>query len=225
MSQEISAPPTQIIQKPSQNPYDDLKAATLQHTQPFAAERVEKLLQLECTGDLKPTALLYRMKLLAPGESFNKDFWKLLYFKKLPSYIQPILANALKTEPIESLADMADNIIETAGLPRIEEIPHKSELPAAWEERILKLEAKIDALTFQRSQLRSRSFNRRRRSLSRHSPRSRRHENKGNNSIPGSFGKRTSPAVVAETVSGHSSNSLFLQNRNSGTSYLIDSGY
>ncbi|VUZ50494.1 unnamed protein product [Hymenolepis diminuta] len=34
-----------VIQKPSQNPYDDLKAAILQHTQPSAAERVEKLLQ------------------------------------------------------------------------------------------------------------------------------------------------------------------------------------
>ncbi|VUZ38832.1 unnamed protein product [Hymenolepis diminuta] len=28
-----------VIQKPSQNPYDDLKAALLQHTQPSAAER------------------------------------------------------------------------------------------------------------------------------------------------------------------------------------------
>ncbi|VUZ57020.1 unnamed protein product, partial [Hymenolepis diminuta] len=34
-----------VIQKPSQNPYDDLKAAILQHSQPSAAERVEKLLQ------------------------------------------------------------------------------------------------------------------------------------------------------------------------------------
>ncbi|VUZ44950.1 unnamed protein product, partial [Hymenolepis diminuta] len=177
-----------VIQKPSQNPYDDLKAAILQHTQPSAAERVEKLLQQGWTGDLKPTALLNRMKLLAPGESFDTDFWKLLYFRKLPSNIQPILANALKREPIESLADMADNIIETVGPPRIEEIPHtshliptKSELPAAWEERILKLEAKIGALTLQRSQLRSRSFNRRRVSHSRHAPRSRRHENKRNN--------------------------------------------
>ncbi|VUZ55076.1 unnamed protein product [Hymenolepis diminuta] len=89
-----------VTQKSSQNPYDDLKAAILQHTQPSAAERVEKLLQLECIGDLKPTALLYRMKLLAPRECFDTDFWKLLYFKKLPFYIQPILANALKTKPI-----------------------------------------------------------------------------------------------------------------------------
>ncbi|VUZ56750.1 unnamed protein product [Hymenolepis diminuta] len=97
------------------------------------------------------------MKLLAPGESFDTDFWKLLYFKKLQFYIQPILANALKTEPIESLAGMADNIIETGRLPQ------------------------------------------------------------------SSFGKRPSPAVVAETVSGHSSNRLFLQDQNFGTSYLIDS--
>ncbi|VUZ38749.1 unnamed protein product, partial [Hymenolepis diminuta] len=128
------------------------------------------------------------MKLLAPGESFDTDFWKLLYFKKLPFYIQPILANALKTEFIESLANMADIIIETTGPPRIEEIPYsshltpsKSEPPAAWEERMPKLEAKIDALTFQRSQLRCRPFNRLRRSQSRHAPRCRRHENKGNN--------------------------------------------
>ncbi|VUZ43795.1 unnamed protein product [Hymenolepis diminuta] len=92
-----------------------------------------------------PNRLLPKgMKLLAPGESFNTDFWKILHFRKLPSNIQPILANALKTEPIESLADMADNILETVGPPRIEEIPPtphyvptKSEPPAAWEERIL----------------------------------------------------------------------------------------
>ncbi|VUZ48118.1 unnamed protein product [Hymenolepis diminuta] len=203
-----------VLQNPSQNPYDDLKAAILQHTQPSAAERVEKLLQQECTGNLKPIALLNRMKLLAPGESFNTDFWKILCFRKLPSNIQLILANALKTEPIESLTDMADNILETVGFPRIEEIPHtphftptKSEPPGAWEERMLKLEAKIEALTLQKSQLRSRSF-KRRRSHSRHPSRSRRHENNS------SFGKRATPAVVAETVSGHSSNRLFLQDRN-----------
>ncbi|VDL57652.1 unnamed protein product [Hymenolepis diminuta] len=40
----------------------------------------------------------------------------------------------------------------------------------------------------------------------------------------GSFGKRTSPAVVAEIVSVHSSNRLFPQERHPSTSYLIDSG-
>ncbi|VUZ39991.1 unnamed protein product [Hymenolepis diminuta] len=215
-----------VIQKPSQNPYDDLKAAILQHTQPSAAERVEKLLQQECTGDLKPTALLNRMKLLAPGESFNMDFWKILYFKKLPSNIQPILANALKTEPIESLPDMADNILETVGPPRIEEIPHtpyftptKSEQPAAWEERMLKLEAKIEALTLQKSQQRSRSFNRRRRSHSRHAPRSRRHENKSSNICwyHRTYGASARHCLPPSQFQAHS-------DRNSGTSYLIDSG-
>ncbi|VUZ40636.1 unnamed protein product [Hymenolepis diminuta] len=111
-----------------------------------------------CIGDSKPIALLNRMKLLASGESFDMDFWKILHFKKLPSSMQPILANALKKEPIESLADMADNIFETAGPPR------------------------------------------------------------------SSLGKRGSSSVVAETVSGHSSNRLFLQDRYSGTSFLIDFG-
>ncbi|VUZ41571.1 unnamed protein product [Hymenolepis diminuta] len=71
----------------SSNPYCGFKVAILQHTQTSAAVRVEKLLQEECLGDLRPTALLNRMKLLAPEESFDTDFWKLLYSKKLPSYI------------------------------------------------------------------------------------------------------------------------------------------
>ncbi|VUZ44738.1 unnamed protein product [Hymenolepis diminuta] len=106
-----------------------------------------KLLSYDISNHLQPSGI----KLLAPGESLDTDFWKLLYFKKLSSYIQPILANALKTEPIESLAEMAENIMETAGPPRIEEILHTSHLktrsePAAtWEKRMLKLEAKIDA--------------------------------------------------------------------------------
>ncbi|VUZ42146.1 unnamed protein product [Hymenolepis diminuta] len=175
------------------------------------------------------------MKPLAPGESLDTDFWRLLYFKKLPSYIHPTLANALRTESIDSLAKMADSVIETAEPPRIKEILHTSHLtptrsePAAtWEEYMLKLEAKIDALTLQGKQLRSRPFSRHRRSESRHAPRPRRHGGRGNNfcwyrSISSSLGKRAGKIVVAETVSGHSSNRLFLQDRNSGTSYLIDS--
>ncbi|VDL59796.1 unnamed protein product [Hymenolepis diminuta] len=176
-----------IIQKLSSNPYDDLKAAILRHIQSSATERVGKLLQQECIGDLKPIALLNRMKLLAPGESFDTNFWKLLHCKKLSSYIQPILANAPKTERIELLAEMVDNIIETAGPPRIEEILHTSHLttknePAAtWEERMRKLEAKIGVLTLQRNQLRSRTFSRRRHSQSRHAKISRRHGSRGNN--------------------------------------------
>ncbi|KAM3181404.1 hypothetical protein ACTXT7_014445 [Hymenolepis weldensis] len=95
-----------IIQRPSSNPYDDLKAATLQHTQPSAAV----------------------MKLLAPGESFDIDFWKPFNFIKLSSHIQPILANTGKTKSIESLAKMAENIMENAGPPRVEEIPHTAHL-------------------------------------------------------------------------------------------------
>ncbi|VUZ55348.1 unnamed protein product [Hymenolepis diminuta] len=175
------------------------------------------------------------MKLLAPGESFDTNFWKLLHCKKLSSYIQPILANAPKTERIELLAEMVDNIIETAGPPRIEEILHTSHLttknePAAtWEERMRKLEAKIGVLTLQRNQLRSRTFSRRRHSQSRHAKISRRHGSRGNNICwyyirHGLTQERASSAVVAETVSGHSSNRLFLQDRNSIISYLIDSG-
>ncbi|VDL58810.1 unnamed protein product [Hymenolepis diminuta] len=126
---------------------------------------------------------------------------------------------------------MADNIIETAGPPRIEEIPYsshltptKSEPPAAWEERMVKLEAKIDALTLQRSQMR-------RRSQSRHAPRSRRHENKGNNvcwyhrTYGASARHCLSPCQFQAHLGNEPAhNRLFLQDRNSSTSYLIDSG-
>ncbi|VDL58183.1 unnamed protein product [Hymenolepis diminuta] len=53
---------------------------------------------------------------------------------------------------------MADNIIENAGSSRSGEIPHtphpsstKNEPTATWEERMLGLEAKIDALTTEKS--------------------------------------------------------------------------
>ncbi|VUZ51376.1 unnamed protein product [Hymenolepis diminuta] len=39
---------TNVIQKPSQNPNDDLKAAILQHTQLSAAKRIGKLIQQVC---------------------------------------------------------------------------------------------------------------------------------------------------------------------------------
>ncbi|KAM3180519.1 hypothetical protein ACTXT7_016129, partial [Hymenolepis weldensis] len=49
------------------------EVSILQHTHLCEAVRIEKLLQLACLGDLRPTALLIRMKLLAPGESFDTD--------------------------------------------------------------------------------------------------------------------------------------------------------
>ncbi|KAM3171000.1 hypothetical protein ACTXT7_017483, partial [Hymenolepis weldensis] len=111
-------------------------AAILQHTQPSAAGRVEKLLQLQCAGESRSTAWT---KPLAP------------------------VANTLKSESIESMAKAADNKIKIAEPSQIEEIPHTSHLTstrsgpiAVREERMQRLEAEIDALILQRNQLRSR---------------------------------------------------------------------
>ncbi|KAM3180456.1 hypothetical protein ACTXT7_016243 [Hymenolepis weldensis] len=71
-----------IIHKTFHNPFDDLKAAILQHTEPSAVERVEKLLQQECVGESRPTAW---MKLLAPGESFHSDFLKSSFLNNTPT--------------------------------------------------------------------------------------------------------------------------------------------
>ncbi|VUZ42531.1 unnamed protein product, partial [Hymenolepis diminuta] len=123
------------IQKPSSNPYYDLKAAILQYTQLSATERVQKLLQQQCLEDLRPIALVKLMKLLVSGESFETEFWKLLYFEKLPSYMQPISAKVLKTKLIESLAEMADNIAENVESQRIKEIHHTPQPTSTKNER------------------------------------------------------------------------------------------
>ncbi|VUZ54495.1 unnamed protein product [Hymenolepis diminuta] len=87
-----------IIQKPSPNPYDDLKAAILQRTQPSISER-DEIIHIR---------RIFRYRLL-----------EAIMLKKLPSYTRSIFA--LKTESIESLAEMADDIIENAGR---EDSPH-----------------------------------------------------------------------------------------------------
>lgn len=38
--------------------------------------------------------------------------------------MQPLMANALKTTPIKSVAEMDDSIIENVSPPRIKEISH-----------------------------------------------------------------------------------------------------
>ncbi|KAM3180589.1 hypothetical protein ACTXT7_015993 [Hymenolepis weldensis] len=100
--------------------------------------------------------------------------------------------------------------------------PTKNESTAAWEKRMLKLEAKIGVLTLQKSQPR-------RCSQSKRCPMSRKHESRENNIYRyhyryGSVGKRASPSVMAETATEHYGSRLFYQDRNSITSYLIDSG-
>ncbi|VDL59509.1 unnamed protein product [Hymenolepis diminuta] len=72
-SHHLSSSSSQISsKKPSLNPYDDLKTALLQPTQPSVAERVQKLLQQECVGNFRVIALLNEIKLLAPREFRDK---------------------------------------------------------------------------------------------------------------------------------------------------------
>ncbi|VUZ42495.1 unnamed protein product [Hymenolepis diminuta] len=70
--------------------------------------------------------------------------------------MQSLLANALKTTLIKLVAERDDSIIEIVSSPRIKEIFHspnpiltKNDFKVTWEERMLKLEAKIaDLATF-----------------------------------------------------------------------------
>ena len=101
-----------IILEPPENPYDAIKAALTKAFGRTQAEKDQELLNLNGSGDKKPSELLQHMK------NLNADpntLFKALFLTQLSPEVRRILATSSKTD-IDELATEADRITEVTRL-------------------------------------------------------------------------------------------------------------
>lgn len=104
-----------VLHPPNDNPYDVLKETLIKRTAASEQRHLQQLLSTEELGDRKPTQLLRRMQqLLGDNAALNDSFLKELFLQRLPSNVRMVLASSPPNTPLESLAELADRVIEVA---------------------------------------------------------------------------------------------------------------
>jgi hypothetical protein len=145
-----------ILTIPPQKPFTTLKDRLSTLFEHSMAQNTKALLQELTLGDQKPSILLRKMKELASGQ-VTDDFLKNLWLQRLPTNIQTVLA--VSGDELDKLAILADKVSELSE-------PHSNNMIAAVAEhneykilqvQINELTKKIEELTLQNSDNRSRS--------------------------------------------------------------------
>ena len=103
-----------LINPPAENPYAQLKSELVKRTSASEQQRLDQLLIAEQLGDRKPTQLLRRMQQLLGESQLEPSIMKQLFLQRLPTNAQLILASSKDTLDTESLAKLADKILEVA---------------------------------------------------------------------------------------------------------------
>ncbi|KAJ8043655.1 hypothetical protein HOLleu_10849 [Holothuria leucospilota] len=101
-----------LLNPPTQNPNDTIKAELIRRTSASEQKRLRQLLISKELGDRKPTQLLRRMHQLLGDRQLESSILKQLFVQRLPTNVQLILASLSDTVDIESLATIADKIVE-----------------------------------------------------------------------------------------------------------------
>ena len=103
-----------MINTPAENPYTQLKLKLFKRTTASEQQRLHQLLIAGQLGDRKPTQLLRRMQQLLGETQLERSIMTQLFLQRLPTNAQLILASSKDTLDTESLAKLADKILEVA---------------------------------------------------------------------------------------------------------------
>lgn len=98
-----------ITNPPAEGKYDGIKAAILREFEESATKRLNRLLNSMPLGEQRPSRLLRRMRYVGRGLS-TETLLKHLWMQRLPTNMRMIIAAS--SEPLDTLARMADNIHE-----------------------------------------------------------------------------------------------------------------
>ena len=106
-----------ILTPPTDTPYTTLKQTLIKRFAGSNQQKLQRLLNELELGDSKPSQLLRRMRQLWCGEGANDAILQELFLQRLPSNVRMVLAPTGSTVPLDTLAEMADRIVEVANPP------------------------------------------------------------------------------------------------------------
>ena len=105
-----------ILRPPTEHPYDTLREQLTRRTAASEQRKLQQLFTTEELGDRKPTQLLRHMQQLLgdrPGIA-EGSFLRELFLQRLPANVRMVLASIPDTTSLDSLAELADKVIEVA---------------------------------------------------------------------------------------------------------------
>ena len=117
LSPEIATEVRDLILKPPvETPYTVLKAQLIKRTAASEQRKLQQLLNDVDLGDRKPTQLLRRMQQLLGDrtDATEMAFLRQLFLQRLPSNIRMVLASTHDDVNLDTLAELADKIVEVA---------------------------------------------------------------------------------------------------------------
>ena len=106
-----------ILHPPEENAYSTLKDLLIKRTAASERKRLQLLFTSEELGDRKPTQLLRSMQQLlgdSAGPLLDNSLIRELFFQRLPSHVRMVLASSGDAVSLDTLADMADKMMEVA---------------------------------------------------------------------------------------------------------------
>ena len=105
-----------ILKPPATNLYDKLREELVKRTTASEQRRLQLLFNAEELGDRTPSQLLRRMQQLLGDKAAtaDKSFLRELFMQRLPPNVRMVLASTKEDEELESLASLADKVVEVA---------------------------------------------------------------------------------------------------------------
>ena len=105
-----------ILNPPTTAPYDHLKEQLIRRTTASEQRRLQQLFTTRELGDCKPSQLLRRIQQLLGDKlaSTDRAFLRELFLQRLPQNVRMVLAATKDTEDLETLATLADKVMEVA---------------------------------------------------------------------------------------------------------------
>ena len=103
-----------LLRPPAENSYNTLKAELIKWTAASEQRKLQQLISGEELRDRKPTQLLRRMQQLHGDPAADATFLRELFLQRLPPNVRMVLASTTDTMDLNTLTNMADEVIEVA---------------------------------------------------------------------------------------------------------------
>lgn len=111
-----------IDRQPIESPYSAIRTALIARLSQSRQARLHQLLAGEELGDRRPSQMLRHMRSL--DAEIPDDIIKTVWIEHLPEMVRPTIATQL-TLPMDQLGQMADNVLEIVGGPRLAAINYQ----------------------------------------------------------------------------------------------------